>query len=648
MADGDISLRNPGLSAGDINLADAPTGAFVVAFAFSGTLHDASGLNGSFTVQFDFTGELEDATAQVASLKGEVVSNLGEPASVASLREEVITNIEEDATVASLRHEVMASIFDDATIASIRHEAVAARPLLPYSPYVIHTGGGSGGLCTPFSIPTSGFGDSTSCCDGFGIPACTSGGGTTQRVLLSFQKATDDSVLLCTRGAFPGYYPTDGLSLFTWIRVTEFNGGAAGAVPMLGGITGSLGWALQLGGTGADDAVSITYRDTGSTLRSDTHTFSGGDLRTAGWRSAGGFRASATPWAQRAFVDEEVSAGTNGTVAPQAGETGQITLFGQSGGTYFTGQLLCPVVINADLGSDGTDTYQDGYYADLGQRAYGAVYDNPLIMLSPRAKNTVAPGDPVEVWAVDSGNGRVTGPTVWGTPAYWRGPWWGLVFADIHWIQVPWANSSVASGKTLVVGLQGSSTPGSNQYVVGRMAAGAGGVELYIGTSDGVDATAVLYDAAGGAVATMSVTTTEALGALYYYVIRIGAAGTASCSLEIVTPAGTVVATSSATPSSAVALNQDQRWGRAHGGSAYTAGTCYRWAECDGVLTTEEVEELLDGTLAADGHDIRGVDGNVIDDANQIKLWGPYDASGVYASTITFESIGSDAVIVGS
>lgn len=242
----------------------------------------------------------------------------------------------------------------------------------------------------------------------------------------------------------------------------------------------------------------------------------------------------------------------------------------------------------------------------------------------------------------------MTGPTVWGTPAYWRGPWWGLVFADIHWIQVPWASSSVAAGKTLVVSLQGSAAPGSNQYVVGRMGAGAGGIELYIGTSDGVDATAVLYDATGGAVATINVTTTEAVGPLYYYVIRIGAAGTASCSLELVSPEGTVLATGAATPSAAVSLNQDQRWGRAHGGSAYTVGTCYRWAECDGVLTAQQVEDLLDGIRAADGHDIRGVDGNVIDDANQIKLWGPSDASGAYASTITFESIGSDQIIVGS
>lgn len=622
---GDILLRDPGASPGDISLGETLTASFNVSFTFSAGL--------------TLLGNVE-----IASVEPEIVATLADDARVVSIEPEIIAGLGSDPRVVSIEPEIMVGLSLDARLVSIEPEIIAARPLNPYS--TVEEGGtsGSAGICVSFASPTRGYGSDEACCSGFDGPECGTGTGGTPGVetLLAFAKATDDEVLLCSRGAFTGYYPVTGVSMLTWARVTEYNGGAAGEVPIISAMSSTIGWRVAYAGTADPDTVRVQYRDTGATVRSDDHAFSSGDLRGAGWRAVGGFRGDATPWTQRAFVDDEVGGTTNGTVAPQSGQNSQITLFGEQGGTYFTGLMFSPLF----LAVAGGVAQQTDYFADLGART-GDIFDAPTLLISPRPKSTVLPGDAVAVWVVDVDNNAVPGPTVWGTPAYWRGPWWGLEFTDIHWIQVPWVNSSVTTGKTLLLCVQGASIPASDQYVVGRMSAGAGGVEFLIRNTDGVDAQVLLYDAVGGLVATLSLSFTETLGRRLFYILRIGAGGTASCRLTVYDDSAVTIGNVAITPSGTVALNQDQRWGRSHTGSAYNAGTCFRWAEVNGVLADVDTAALISGTYPTD-QDLYGVDGNVVDDADPVKLWGYCDNTGLYASTITFEATGSPTIVVGS
>lgn len=620
-------------------------GAFDIVMRNAGPAFDIDdGTASSATMPGEGFMEVATTTADVASYKVETVLAISDTAQVASYKFEAVLAISDAAQVASLKLEPILAISDSVQVSSYKAEVVHSREEDIYAPY--DPGGGSSvGLCVSFASSARFANQSGACCDGF-VSLPPSSGGDPE--LLAFQKAVDDTVLLCTRG-LSGLFPTAALSVMSWSRLETLD--TAGQVPIVNGADAADGWRLVYGGSGAPSTALVQYRDTGAALRSDSHTFSGGTLVGAGWHAIGGFRAGENPWLQRAWVDDEVAAGTTGTVAPQTGTRDAITLFGEPDGPQrFRGQIICPLFFAVDLGSDGTATYQDSFFDDLGQRQ-SAIYSNPNLLLAPRALSTVAAGDEVRVWAVDSDDVEISGPTVMGTPAYWRGPWWGLAFEDIHWVQVPWASSSLAAGKTLLLSLQGSAVPGTDRYVAGRLAGGAGGIELLIRSTDGVDARAVLYDAAGGAVLTLNLALTATLGDLIHYVVRVGVAGTAQCELTAFDEGGTSIGTTTGTPSAAVALNQDQRWGRAHAaGSPYNAGTCFRWVEFGTILTTQQVQDYIaqTGSPPSPTRDIRGVSGNVWDDGDPTRLWGYYDSTGAYGSTITFESVGGPQIVVGS
>lgn len=633
MAAGDIQLRDNGASPGDISL--------------SGEAASSAGIAVATWVAFDAEGTT-NVPATIYSYVPELGFSLGEESRIFSYVPELAFSASPRVEIFSVVPEIAFSRSTQAKIDSVVPELGFSVSFDPYSPYSQTS---SGALCNPYQLPET-WTTITSFCSAFAIPDCSGAGGASSNVLLAFEKATADTVLLCTRG-LSGLFPTTGISAMAWARLTAFS--AAGVqVPIISGMMvtvdgPSAGWRVAYGGSVDPEDGLIQYRDTGSTLRSDADTFTG-TLVGAGWHAIGGFRAASTPWLQRAFVDDQVNAGTNATAAPASGTQAVVTLFGESGSAYFTGQLICPLFIAADYGSSGDDTVQLQFFDDLGKRQ-SAVYTNPALVLAPRAMSSVAPGDPVEVWVVDEDNVRVQGPIVYGTPAYWRGPWNGLNFADIHWISVPWSSTSLTTGKTLIVSLQGQSVPAAAQYVVGRTSGAAGGLELLILNTDGTDCTANFYNAAGVQVATVTLDVSETLGNLTYYVIRIGIDGTAPCSLEIFGADGVAINEGSSTPSDTVALNQDQRWGRhSSAGSAYTSGTCFRWVEFDGVLSDVQVANYISnsGVPPTALKDMRGCSSNVWDDGDPVRLWGLYDASGTYGSAITFESIGADEIVVGT
>lgn len=628
MADGDIALRNPGANPGDIALSGGGGASAGVAIA-TWTAFDATAGPSIpaqiYSVQAEVIYTPEAETAKVYSVRPEAVYVLdAEPGKVYSVAVEAVYTLEDE----------------PARVFSVQSEIIYGRPLDPYGPYV--SGGSSSGLCVSFASSVAFEGDE-SCCDGFSSPACGSGEELVPEQL-AFEKATADTVLLCTRG-LSGLFPTGALSVMSWARLTAFSG-AGVQVPIAGGLDAVDGWRLAYGGSAAPSEVLLQYRDTAAALRSDSRAFSGGTLVGAGWHALGGSRAGTDPWAQRAWVDDEAGAATNGTVAPQAGTNDAITLFGESGGAYFTGMLLFPVFFTADLGADG----QAAFFDDLGQHFSTEIFRNPALVLSPRADSSVAAGDPVRVWMVDRNNDEVSGPVAWGTPAYYKGPWWGLSFSDIHWVQVPWRDADLTAGKTVILSVQGASVPGANQHVASRMAAGAGGFSLEILTTDGTDATLTLYDSTGAQALQLTLDVTVTLGSLVYYVVQIGVDGTGLCTFAVYRPEVGLVNATTGTPSTAVALDQDQRWGRGTStGSAYTAGTCFLWAEFDGLLSSGEIVDYIaqEEDAPVPKQELAGCDGNVWDDGDPVRLWGPYDATGTYGSEIVFTGIGSTQITVG-
>lgn len=634
MAAGDIQLRDNGATEGDIALSGGTSSSAGVA-ALTWDVYDAEGTTTPPAFVFSVVPELGFSVipqSEVFSVVPETAFSTAPRAEIFSVVGETAFSSQAHVDVFSVVPELGFSVFQD-----------------PYQPYSQTSGGA---LCVPYTLPMV-WTTITSFCSPFAIPDCSGSGGSSSAVLLAFQKSAADTVLLCTRG-LSGLFPTGGLSILTWGRLDAFS--AAGVqVPIISGSLTTIdgptsGWRLVYGGSAAPTNDLIQYRDTGGALRSDSDTFSGGTLVGAGWHALGGFRQEGSPWLQRAFVDDQVNAGTNGTVAPGSGTQAVVTLFGESGGAYFTGQILCPLLITADEGSDGDDTVQLQFFTDLGKRD-SAVFSNPALVLAPRARSSVTPGDAVEIWTINKNSVRVEGPVVYGTPGFWRGPGFGLNFADIHWISVPWSSASLSAGKTLLLGLQGNAVPGASQYATSRSSAGGGGLELLILNTDGTDCTANFYDAFGVQVATITLDVSETLGNLTYYAIRIGVDGVAECSLEIFDASGTSINEGTNVPSGTVSIEQNQRWGRGTStGSAYTSGTCFCWVEFNGTLSDEQVSAYLAGDLGAPVplKDIRGCDSNVWDDGDPVRLWGLYDATGTYGSSITFESIGSDEIVVGS
>lgn len=613
---GDVVLRDNGSATGDV--------------ALSSTVDTTAGFAGDSS----FSGIASSAVA------------------VASVLPEVIVAIEGDAQVASVLPEAIVYIEGDARVASALPEVVFYFPPGDtYTPAPGPGGGGGGGYNRPtctVARPAQGY--SRPVCtvyrpgSAFNRPYSGGSGGGGPSVQLAFAKGTADAVVLCTR-ARSGFYPTDSLSAFSWVRVSTFNG--PGVVPLLDAEDTTRGWRFAAAGAGSPANLSWQYRDTSAAIRQDVHTYSGGDLRTAGWVSGGGFRSEGAPYTLRAFVDQEVGGSTAGTVAPQTGQTNLVTLFGAADGSgYITGQIIAPVLIGEDLGSDGSTTYQDAYYADAATRQNTAIFENPELILAPRARSSVRIGDPVELWAIDDNSSRVVGPTVIGTPGLWRGPDYGLSFSDLHYLTVPWVSTSLATGKTIIVSAQGSTIPSTTPAcLVGRASGAGGGIQISIRNTDGVSAVFKAYDAGGAEVLSLTVASTAILGQAVYYVFRIGVGGTASCTALTVGPAGIIQNSASGTPSAAIALS-DQRWGRnQNANECYSFGFGHRWYEAPVILSDTEVAEVITGTYGGVlSRTMAGVDSNIIDDADQQILWGYYDSTGAYGSLITFESVGTQVV----
>jgi hypothetical protein len=437
--------------------------------------------------------------------------------------------------------------------------------------------------------------------------------------------------------------PDGEMSAYSWVRVVAFS--PAGTPQVLDVAEfNTAGWSLRFGGSAAPEDIVGMYVDTGNVERTDTED-RGSTFVGAGWRAVGVDRTRGVTRDLRAGVDAGAGTVTNYSQTPALGEPGLVTVFGPSTGSgpYWRGLVLNPTFVLQDLGTVG----QASFLAAEGGRT-GTPLTSRNLVLAPRAPRSAAPGDAIACFPVDrTGTATSAVPIlVFGTPAYWRGPRWGLSFADPHWIRVAWP----AAPRTLLLGYQLSGVPAGAQYLVGRTDGASGGIEVICQPTAGVPLDVLFYDASGALVLTLSVDPGAELGRVTYLAVLLPAGGTGTCTVKAYSDAGALLDTASGTPSAAVNFSDAQRWGRDYNDGNAFSGLARSWSVSSTELTDGEVEALVLSPYTqglGDLVDIRGVDSNVIDDGDDIRLWGPYDPAGAYASSITYAGTGTTTILPG-